>query len=370
MRAQVGLKSAIGEQYVELTPESADGPYLATGDLIPRDRTSSPLPVEELIGNLDALAGSLPREELSVALDELNKAATGLGQPLGRLIDYSDQLSAASLEGSDDLIALIKDARTVLDTQLDLAPDTARFLAELAGLTDQFNDLGIDIAALFADGVRAGSEVSGLLADNATALSLLLDDLLSLTTVVADRLPSVRKTLVVFPWLLELGGTTFRYCEDLDAVTGTPVEATCDYDEFGDPVVKSWLAQVMDHVPPAFQPCTRGYGGTRKFQPDGTAVDGGAAERPFEEPNLEAACTAAPTDPTTPNVRGAQNVPDYLPPGSGALGRSAPAYAAYDADTGLLVTPQGTYRLLGRTGPPPPRGNDGLEWLLGQPMAG
>lgn len=370
--AKIGNKSAIGEQYVELTPASSDGPRLAEGDRIPRRRTAAPLPVEQLIGNLDAFVGSLPRKELAVALDELNAASTDLAQPLGQLIDASDRLTAASLAGSDSLISLIEDAQVVLDTQIDLAPQTQRFLRELASLTGRLRGLNVDVAALFADGVRAGTEVTNLLAANQKALPVLLNDLLALTTVVGDRLPAVRKTLVVFPWLLELGGTALRHCEDLDAKTGKPVEATCQYDENGDPVIKSWLAQAMDHLPPSapYHPCTQGYEGTRKFEPDGTPVDGkGGKEADFEEPNLEAHCSASPHDPNSPNVRGAQNVPEYLAPGAAGAGRPAPGWAAFDGDTGLLLTPEGSFRLVGPTGPPPPSGNPGLAWLLGQPLS-
>lgn len=372
VRAAVGNKSAIGEPYVELTPLTADGPSLEEDERIPRRRTSTTLPVEQLIGNLDALVRSVPTEELAIALDELAQASSGLALPLGRLIDASDRLTAASLASADSLTALIRDAQVVLDTQVALAPQTATALRQLAPLTATLRDLDAEVVGLFADGVRAGTEVTNLLAANQKALPLLLNDLLSLTTVVGDRLPAVRKTLVVFPWLLELGGTTVRYCEDADPETGRLVEATCNYDANGDPVWKAWLAQQVDQAPgsPPYHSCTRGYEGTHRYQPDGTPLDGsGKRAVPFQEPNLAAACTTSPRDPSSPNVRGAQNVPEYLPPASNGTGRVAPVWAAYDGDTGLLITPEGSFEVVGRTGPPPPSGSAGLAWLLSRPLA-
>ncbi len=372
VRATIGNKSAIGEPYVELTPLVADGPMLEAGDRIPRERTSSTLPVEALLTDLDALVRSVPTDDLTVALDELAKASRGLAGPLGRLIDSTDRLTSAALSNVGSTTALIQDARVVLDTQAELAPQTATALQQLAGLTGTLRSLDADVAALFADGVRAGTEVTNLLAANQDALPLLLNDLLSLTTVVGDRLPAVRKTLVVFPWLLELGGTTIRYCDDVDAETGKLVEATCDYDENGDPVWKAWLAQQIDQPPgsPPYHSCTRGYEGTDRFLPDGTPLNGSGRRHQGadQEPNLQAGCTASPSDPTSPNVRGARNVPDYVPPSGPGAGRVAPGWAAYDGDTGLLVTPEGTFRLIGRTGPPPPSGNDGLAWLLARSL--
>ena len=39
--AEVHSVSAVGEQFVQLLPRSADGPVLKNGDVIPQDRTRS-----------------------------------------------------------------------------------------------------------------------------------------------------------------------------------------------------------------------------------------------------------------------------------------------------------------------------------------
>src|SRR5580693_68812 len=57
--AAIADKSALGEQYVLLTPHVATGPMLAAGHTIGIKETSGPLPLQDLIGNLDLLARSL-----------------------------------------------------------------------------------------------------------------------------------------------------------------------------------------------------------------------------------------------------------------------------------------------------------------------
>src|SRR5437764_7740447 len=56
LRAAVADRSAVGEQYVDLMPNTDSGPYLAADSVIPASRTSTPLPTQNLLTNLDNLA--------------------------------------------------------------------------------------------------------------------------------------------------------------------------------------------------------------------------------------------------------------------------------------------------------------------------
>ena len=92
--ALVATRSAVGEQYVILRPRTAKGPFLKDGSVIPQNRTAIPVPVEQLLLNLDKLAGSIDQEHLRVVVNELGTAFTGAGDDLGRLIDNGDLLLA------------------------------------------------------------------------------------------------------------------------------------------------------------------------------------------------------------------------------------------------------------------------------------
>jgi phospholipid/cholesterol/gamma-HCH transport system substrate-binding protein len=362
VKAVIASKSAIGEAFVELVPQQAGGSRLKQGDVIPITRTTSPPDMAGLLGDLNSLAESVPTEDLSVALDELSSAVDGVGPSLGRLIDDSNAVSQESLDHVQTLTALIKDARTVLDTQVALGPQTTAYLGQLASLTTTLRQLDPTFDAVFVDGVRAGTEITNLLRDNQAALPVLLNNLVTLTDVAADRLPSVRKTLVVFPWALEDAANVVRYC-DVYTKSGQPVQKTCHYDKDGKPIYSAHLALVLDQVPPnQYHPCTKGYEGTVKYQPDGTPVLGGAHQHRDSPPNLKAHCAASPADPTSPNVRGSQNV------GRRSSSAGRPGLAIYNPNSGVLVTPDGAFRLQGQDGPPPPDGEDGLAWLLSQPL--
>jgi phospholipid/cholesterol/gamma-HCH transport system substrate-binding protein len=365
--ATIGNKSAIGEQYVELEPRTAGGSVLADGDVIALEDTTSPIDVSALLGDLDALAGSIPAQDLSTVMTELSTALDGVGGSLGQLIVDGNRLTKASLDGVDNLNQLIDDARTVLDTQVQKGPQTASYLKDLAGLTAELRRIDSSFDDLFANGIRAGVQVSGLLADNQAALPVLLNQLVAVTTVGADRIPAIRKTLVVFPYALEVGATGIRRCGSFNAKTGKPVEATCRYDDQGRPIYSAYLSLQLPLPPNApYFPCTKGYEGTTKYYPDGTPVHGGARQKRDSPVNMKAGCTAKPTDPRTPLVRGSQNVTGP----SGASPRAATGYglALYDPTSGVVASSDGSYQVSGAATSNPPSGPSGLAWLLNSPM--
>lgn len=317
VRVVVGSKSAIGEGFVQIEPRSAGGPALAEGDVIGIEDTVSPPRLEELLGHLDGLAASLPTDDLATLLDESVLALDGVAPSLRRLVRAGTQLSEAGLDNVEDLTALLRDARTVLDTQVALGPSTRTWARDLAQVTGTLRDLDPTVVRLYGSGTRAATEVSGLLTDNREVLPVLLDDLVALTDVAGSRTQEVRKTLTIFPWLLENQVNTARHCDDYDIETGDPVEETCHYDDDGNPIITLHLSQQLPKQGGSAS-CHRGYGDTERYRPDGAPADGtGGPQQPRSEPNLFAHCAAEPTDPDTPNVRGSQNVtpPAYQRPG-------------------------------------------------------
>ena len=366
--ATVTNKSALGEQYVELVPRSTGGPPLTDGSVIPLQRTRTPLPARDLLGNLNALAASIPKQALATNLLELAKAFGGTGQDLQRLLDQSNALTQTNLSNLDDQINLINTSRTVLDTQAARGAQISAFSHDLAGLTGQLRELDPTFAAAFDNGIQATEQISGLLRDNEEALPALLTNLLTVTDLAYPRQPQIRKTLVVLPWGLERAAGAVRYCDENDPNTGQPIPKTCHYDAQGRPKYSIREALQLPEKPVVSDPynvCVRGYQGTRQFLPTGAPANGGGGvEQPDQAANIHARCTAPPTDPDTPNVRGAQNAqrPDRAPAYRGA--------ALYNPNRGFLISTDGeTYQIAGTSGAPPPTGADGLAWLLTQPMS-
>ncbi|KRB76206.1 hypothetical protein ASE01_14415 [Nocardioides sp. Root190] len=360
VRAVVSNKSAIGEQYVALTPGSADGPRLGDGDLLTLAQTDAPPDLGALITHLGDLAGSVDPADLAVILDEGATALEGIEPSLSSLLDDADQLTRSAVRSADDLTALIDSAQLVLDTQVDLLGETRAGQSDLAVLTTRLRELDGTFDRVFREGIAAGGDLNGLLRDNADALPVLLGNLVGVTEVAADRLPHLRKGLVVFPWILEQNIQTLRHCDSINPVTGKPVEATCHYDEDGNPIYSAHIALVLPTVPLA-PPCTQGYEDVKRYNPDGTPANGKGARQTDDAPVPDDnRCTSSPYDPTGPNVRGFQNQPR----GGSPLGRTAPQWgqALFNPASGIMVTPDG--RATQISAPTAPAGPDGLGWLL------
>jgi phospholipid/cholesterol/gamma-HCH transport system substrate-binding protein len=288
---------------------------LADGDVIPMSATETPIEISQLIANLDSLAGSIPRRDLAVVLSETSTAVRGLGPTIGQLLDDSNRLTEVSLENIDDLTLLIDDASTVLDTQIEKGPQTTAYLANLASLTTRLLELNGTLEELFGNGIDATTQVTKLLQDNQETLPVLLTRLLTLTDVAAERTQGLRKTLTLFPWVLEVAATSVHHCDVYNAQTGKPVQSTCRYDEQGRPVYSAHLGLQLPENPgdSPYRPCTDGYQGTVRYLPNGQPMDGSRVQRGDSPLNSGVSCTASPTDPGSPNVRGAQNSHDYGP---------------------------------------------------------
>ncbi|WP_183094172.1 MCE family protein [Nocardioides stalactiti] len=369
VRGAVAAKSAIGEGYVALTPLTSGGEVLEDGDVIALEDTTSPIPLERLLGNLDGLARSIPLDDLETLLRESEVALAGIGPSLGRLVEGGRQLAEDALANIEDVTALIRDARKVLTTQVDLAPETRQWTAELAGLLSTIRALDPTLVSLYDTGLRSSTSVTNLLADNQPILPVLLGNLITVTEIAQDRLPGLRKTLTVFPWILENQVNSARFCDDYDPRTGEAVASTCHYDDSGEPIYTLHLSQQLDKLgAQRYVSCTKGYEGTRRYDPLGRPVDGaGPAQPRNSEPNLRAHCAALPTDPVTPNVRGAQNVttPAFRRPGAGPSPQPDTTMVVYDPATGLVTDGNAAVRLEGSRGEAPPSGDEGLGWLLG-----
>jgi phospholipid/cholesterol/gamma-HCH transport system substrate-binding protein len=321
--AVVANRSAVGEQYVDLQPRRAGGPYLRDGAAIPRARTRVPLPTTDLVVSLDRLVNSVGKEDLRVTVEELGEAFSGTGPHLSRLVDSGNALVESASEALPETIALIEDARTVLRTQSEQGSAIRSFSRDLATLTAQLKASDGDLRRLIDEGSPAAQQVNSLLKSTGPRLSVLLANLISGGQVTLARLPGVEQALVTFPVVVA------------GSYTVIPGDGTTHF---------GMVVNADD--PPA---CTRGYD-TRRRDPADTS------RRPA---NTRAHC-AEPRGSAT-SVRGAQNAP----------GTSRSPYAtAYDQRTGLLQGPDGSPVEIGSTGGQQAVfGKESWQWLLVGPMA-
>jgi phospholipid/cholesterol/gamma-HCH transport system substrate-binding protein len=293
LHAVVAQRSAVGEQYLDLRPVSDGGPYLRDGDVIPVDRTGTPLPVETLLTNLDALVRSVGPDNLAVVIDELGKAFEGNETALRQLIDASDLLLNDANQALPETLGLIRDSQPVLATQIASADAIRSWAASLAKLTATFRDADADLRKLIAAGPPAASELIALLHDLDPTIGTLLGNLVTVNGIAVRRLPGIEQTLVVFP-LVVAGGFTIAP-GDGTAHLGLVVNANdppaCNYAQTGQRTCT---------------PGERAHGSGVRSAANAPRPGGGADPSPA---GGSSGSSSAQTDPTTGLVLAANGMP-------------------------------------------------------------
>jgi virulence factor Mce-like protein len=208
--AVVATRSAVGEQYVLLRPDDDKGPYLEDGSVIPKDRTSIPVPVEQLLLNMDQLVGSLDQENLRIVVDELGQAFAGSGDDLGRLIDNGNLLLARAEESLPRTLQLITEGQTVLETQVESRTAIQQWASDLRLVTDTLVDMDPDLRQLVVNAPDAAAAIQQLVDEAGPGLGSLVRNLDILNKVTIPRLDGVEQLLVTYPDVVSGGFTVVR----------------------------------------------------------------------------------------------------------------------------------------------------------------
>lgn len=292
LQVTVADLSAVGENYVNLRPQTSSGPYLTAGSVIPQHVTQLPLPVTSLLSSLNALVSSVPQQSLRVVVDELGNAFQGQGPNLQVLLDTSSTLTKAASQDIPQTTRLIDDGRTVLATQAAETAAIKSFGASARNLASQFASSNGDLTNLLINGPQAAEQVAGLLQDNSITLGAVIANLLTTSDVTLTRQSNLDEMLSALPAAVAAGNTVI----------------TSKGANFG--LSLTFFSPL---------PCTSGYGGT--------VFHNGLDTSHVLPLNTSAACTSPVSSGI--DVRGAAHspssggVPAPVPPGSGGAGAGA-----------------------------------------------
>jgi phospholipid/cholesterol/gamma-HCH transport system substrate-binding protein len=201
LNAVVADRSAVGERYVDLRPNTDHGPFLRDGDVIAADRVSIPEPVDGVLKNLDQLVASVPLDDLRTTVSELGKAFNGLGPRLQLLLDSTHSLTVTATENLPQTLALIHDARTVLQTQNDLSDPIKRFSRDVKLVSEQLKESDPDIRRLLRTGPEASREISDLIEEAGDPLHRFIREALTTSQILRGRLRPIQSVLQLYPML-------------------------------------------------------------------------------------------------------------------------------------------------------------------------
>lgn len=176
--ATVQSKSAVGEQFVNLTPTGTTTEMLSEGDVIEREQTSLPVEFQALLRSLDKVVGEISPENTAslvrtlsggisgrqreiasilASLGTLSESFASVAEQQKSLLDNAPRAGREFLRTKDDFAAAIASADEVLSAVDDEAQLKALFSAN-----DRFARDAIDLLARHGDNLAGGI---GALAD-------------------------------------------------------------------------------------------------------------------------------------------------------------------------------------------------------------
>ena len=323
--AQVANRSAVGEQFVDLQPQKDGGPYLKQGSSISTPDTRTPVSTTEILTNLDNLVQSVPQADLRTVVAESGAAFHDAGPSLGQIIDTSSSFIDAAEANFDTTTALIRDARTVLQTQVDKGSDIRAFTRDLALFSGTLAANDKNLRSLIDNGSATSNELRTFLEQNRVNLGQLINNLVTTGEVTVKHLNGIRQILVIYPYIVA-GGFTVAKKNDKG-----------QYDaQFG---------LILTQDSPV---CRKGY----------------VATRPPSDTSDKPMATDARCADNSKTFRGAQNAPD---------GRAGTSYrspvATYDQSTHKVTwgAPSSGPQIAYDGGAAQLFGSDSWKWMLLQP---
>lgn len=201
--AAVHSRSAIGEQFVELTPQSSDStatiPALRDGDVIAASQVSVPADIGSLLDATNKALEAIPQDNLRTVVDEAATAVGGLGPELGRIVDGSTSLAIEAGKVRDPLGQLIDQSPEVLNSQVQTADSIATWAARTASITNQLKAQDAAFADLLNQGGPALEEGRQLFDRVAPALPVLLANMVSLGDIAVTYRADLEQLLVLYP---------------------------------------------------------------------------------------------------------------------------------------------------------------------------
>ncbi len=296
--AQVKSVSAVGEQYVDLIPRSADGLDLEDGDVIPVDHTSVPQDVGPMLDQADVLLKSISDTRLQTVVDESFKAFNGTGPDLQKFIDSTRLFVQEANANSEQTKILLDQAGPLLDGQVASSDAIRSWTRDLATFTDQLRASDPNLRAVIEKGPSAAQEANTLFQNLEPTLPILVANLVSVGQVGVIYHAGIEQILVLYPPITAALMTA--------AGSGPPDEGA----------IVDFQLEVND--PPA---CTTG------FLPPDQRRDPNEVSTPDTPPDLF--CKVAQNDSTA--VRGSRNLPCME-----VSGRRAPTPEICRSDEGYV----------------------------------
>ncbi|MFD4194409.1 MCE family protein [Amycolatopsis thermoflava] len=190
-------KTLFGERYVALQiPPDPSARHIAAGDVIPQDRSSSAIELEQVLNNVMPLLQAVQPQKLASTLNAVSTALDGRGEQLGAtLVNLSEYLAGLN-PSLPDIKADITGLANVADTYDRAAPDFLQALADLTTTTKTLVDKQQALTQVWGSVTNASDNLDSFLRVNQA-------NLINLTVTSQSTLEVLAKYAPEYPCLLQ-----------------------------------------------------------------------------------------------------------------------------------------------------------------------
>ncbi|MFF2860572.1 MCE family protein [Streptomyces rubiginosohelvolus] len=200
--AQMLPTTLFGARFVALVPPRIpSATTLRAGDVIPQDRSSNAIELEQVLDNVLPLLTAVKPEKLSATLNAVSQALEGRGERLGETLTTLDQHLRKFNPQLPTLKADIKELVKVSTLYADAAPDVLDALRDATVTSSTLADEEARLAALHGTTTAAAQDVTSFLRenkDNLIRLSAASRPSLELLAEYAESFPCTLRTMAGF----------------------------------------------------------------------------------------------------------------------------------------------------------------------------
>lgn len=236
-KAVIVAPNLVAARFVQLTPayHRGDGPTLADGAVIPRERTAVPVEWDEVKTQLNRLATELgPRSGISGTsasrfIETAANAMDGNGAKLRETLAQLSGVARIFAEGSGNIVDIIEGMQTFVTALRESDQQIVVFESRLATLTSVVNDSRSSLDAALNDFSGAIDKVRDFVAGSRAETVEAVSGLAEVTQTLAEAKNAIRNILHVTP--NAIANTLNMY----NVSSGTPVGSFA-FTNFSNPV--------------------------------------------------------------------------------------------------------------------------------------
>ncbi|MEA2452053.1 MAG: phospholipid/cholesterol/gamma-HCH transport system substrate-binding protein [Actinomycetota bacterium] len=202
VEARVMIKSAVGEQFVDLLPAVDEGPMLEDGDTIPLAQTSIPVSTQELLTTLEAVLRGVPPEDLKGAIDALGIGLSGTGPDIATIIESTADLAEVFAKRAPEFEGILRSGTKVGDAFLNSRDDFETAVHQLVTVSKSLALSTENIKRLMQNTNLTSDEALALLRENRAAVNEFLIRFGEVNDIQADHEDDLRRILQHLPTAL------------------------------------------------------------------------------------------------------------------------------------------------------------------------